>query len=270
MHEFSDRYFDKFSKLAYDNVGIYFSRVKEDMLKSKIDKLMLKNSISSYGEYFNILATGSHNKYMTEFTDEITINKTDFFREINHFDFIKKNIDFIISKNIRIRNNLEIRIWSSACSTGQEAYTIAIVLKECMPEHINIKILATDVCTEVLGTAQKGFYSESIRSEVEPYILSKYFVRNSNEYQIIPEIRNMVVFRQFNLMNEFPFNNKFDIIFCRNVMIYFDSITQQKVLDKMYNVLASGGLLFIGHSESLINKTHSLQYIQPTVYIKEI
>lgn len=268
LQSFTDREFEKYRRLIYEKSGIHLSDVKKDTLKAKLHKLMARNSMYSYDEYYDTLVTDRDKQSIIEFINEITINKTDFFRENNHFDFIKYKIQWILEKNPRILRNREIRVWSAGCSTGEEAYTLAFVLKECLPEKINIKILATDICSKVLIIAGKGIYPSRIRNEIDSYYLTRYFERSENEYKVVDSIRELVTIRQFNLMDAFPFSNTFDMIFCRNVMIYFDTKTQQSLLDKFYSVTAPGGLLFLGHSESLINKRHRYQYIQPTIYSK--
>ncbi len=268
MQSFTDREFEKYRRLIYEKSGIHLSDVKKDMLKAKLHKLMSRNGMDSYDEYYNVLVTDRDKRQMTEFINEITINKTDFFRENNHFDFIRNKINYILEKNQRITRNRGIRVWSAGCSTGEEACTLAFVLKECLPDNITIKILATDICSKVLVIAAKGIYPSRIKSEIDSYYLSKYFERSDNDFKVVDSIKELVTFRQFNLMDAFPFSNTFDLIFCRNVMIYFDAKVQQSLLDKFYNVTAPGGLLFLGHSESLINKRHRYQYIQPTIYIK--
>jgi chemotaxis protein methyltransferase CheR len=268
LMSFSDKEFGKYKQLIYNDFGIYLNCAKKDTLKTKLCKLMTRNGINSYDEYYNALVTDTDNRYITEFINEITINKTDFFRENNHFDFISKKIKFILENNQRIIRNREIRVWSAGCSSGEEAYTLAFILKECLADEIKIKILATDICNKVLTVASKGVYPAKIKSEIDNYYLSKYFDRGDNNYKVAGNIKDLVTLRQFNLMSAFPFSNTFDMIFCRNVMIYFDLKVQQHLLDKFYNTITSGGLLFLGHSESLINKKHRYQYIQPTIYMK--
>lgn len=268
LQHFTDEEFEKYRQLIYGNYGIYIGNVKKDILRTKLYKLMTRNNISSYDEYYNILITSTGKQQITEFINEITTNKTEFFRENNHFEFIKNKINFIMQKNQRILKNKEIRVWSAGCSTGEEAYTLAFILKECLPDDINVKILATDICNKVLAIAGKGLYPSRIKNEVNQYYLTKYFENTDNNFKVSDRIKNLVTVRQFNLMDTFGFKNTFDMIFCRNVMIYFDSKVQQNLLDKFYRVTASGGLLFLGHSESLINKNHRYQYIQPTIYMK--
>ena len=268
MDSFSDRQFQRYSKFIYDVFGIYLKEEKKQVLQNKLSKLMGRNNISSYDDFYDILVWAKDKQILLEFAQEITINKTEFFREINHFDFIKDKIAFILKSNERIIKRGEIRVWSSASSTGEESYTIAMVLKECLPQGVKIKILGTDISNRVLQAAQQGIYSANICNDVPPYYLQKYFQKVDEKFRVGDTIKELLTFRVFNLMSTFPFKNTFDIIFCRNVMIYFDLQVQQRLLDKFYRVLTPGGLLFIGHSESLTGKSHKFEYVQPTIYIK--
>lgn len=268
MQPTGDIHFEKFTALIYRNFGIYLSEAKKDMLYSKLNKLMQRNKISSYEDYYHLLAHDANGRYMVELADEITVNKTSFFRENSHFDYIRNNINSIISKNPKIIKSGEIRVWSSACSTGEEPYTVGMVLKECLPQGINIRILATDISKKVLLTAQRGVYPFSAKNDVEHYYLKKYFIESSRGYEVSETVKSMVTFRQFNLMHSFPFKRPFDLIFCRNTMIYFDSAVRQTLLDKFYRALPPGGLLFIGHSESISCLKHNFKYVQPTIYLK--
>lgn len=269
MENFNQVIFERYRDFINKEVGIFFSNAKKDMLKSKINKSMSLLGISSYDEYFKLITGSKEKSFLTEFINQISVNKTDFFRENNHFEFIKDNIRFILDNNKAIEKNGEIRVWSSACSTGEEPYTLAFILKEYYSIlGLNIRILATDIDTKVLSRAIKGIYPQTITSTVERYWVSKYFNKFEGNFQIKNEVRDMVTFRLFNLMNTFPFEKNFDIIFCRNVMIYFEPKVQKKIIDKFYDALTEGGLLFIGHSESLSNKSHKFQYIKPTIYRK--
>ena len=143
-----------------------------------------------------------------------------------------------------------------------------MVLKEYLPVRIDIKLLATDISAGTVANAQKGEYILDTEDLISPYFLGKYFTRNDRKYKVNREIKNLVTFRAFNLMESFPFRNNFDIIFCRNVMIYFNSATQKELVEKFYNALTPGGLLFIGHSESLSQIQYKFKYIQPTIYMR--
>jgi chemotaxis protein methyltransferase CheR len=182
--------------------------------------------------------------------------------------FIRDKIQNILRLNKRIDERGEIRVWSSACSTGNEAYTIAMVLKECLPGNIQPKILATDVSAGVISTAIKGEYFLNSEDLINNYYLNKYFTRKGAAYCINPDIKQLITFRTFNLMENFPFRDKFDIIFCRNVMIYFPPEKVEELVKKFYEVLVPGGMLFIGHSESLIHKQYNFRYVQPTIYMR--
>lgn len=268
MKTLSDGLFLKYSSFIYDNYGIHITISKKDMLQAKLIKLVIRNKIDSYEEYFRILTQNKNREMLLEFSSEITINKTDFFRENNHFEFIKNNINLITEKNKRIIRNNEIRVWSAGCSTGEEPYTLGMVLKEHFIPGIDIKILATDLSKDVLRKAMGGVYSQAIMNQVEKYYVLKYFEKEDLNWRAKSSLKNIITFRLFNLMDNFPFKKSFDIIFCRNVMIYFDNKVQQKLIDKFYDVLAPGGILFIGHSESLTGKNHKFKYIKPTIYMK--
>ena len=263
-----DNQFEKFKTLIYDNLGIHITESKREMVQAKVGKLMRKNNILNYDDYYDFLLINKNNSHWAEFIDEITIHKTNFFREDHHFEFIRNQLDSIFSRNTRILTNNEIRIWSSACSNGKEAYTLAIVLKEYLPPGMNIKILATDVSSGIIAKAQQGIYELDAEDMVNPYFLGKYFTRIANQYSVNQELKRLITFRTFNLMDSFPFKNTFDIIFCRNVMIYFNNKTQENLVKKFYHVLEQNGLLFIGHSESLTQKQYKFKYLQPTIYIK--
>lgn len=268
MKYFGDKQFELFSELIYNRYGIVYKEAKIDMLQTKLNKVMSRYQIEEYDDFFSMLQKGQDQNLEKEFLDDITIHKTDFFREMHHFDYITENIKAIMEMNPDIKSGRELRVWSSACSTGEEPYTIAMILKECLPKEIKLRVLGTDISKKVISSAQSGTFSNSIKEEIPPLYLSKYFIQSGNKYSLIEEIKSSVSFRLFNLMDNFPFKNNFHIIFCRNVMIYFDTKTQYKLIEKMYNVLNPGGLLLLGHSEGLVNKDIKVKFIQPSIYVK--
>ena len=267
MIDLSDAQFRKYRKFIYDSFGINFAEAKREILEIKLKKLISEKGLGSYGAYYDLLTKSSDRELLNEFIAEITVNKTDFFREINHFNFIKNNTTLITDNNRRILKNREIRAWSAGCSTGEEAYTLSMVLQESFP-NLDIKILATDIDQKVLKKAVSGEYGIGTADCIERYYLAKYFKKTDRNLFVCDELKSKVTFRQFNLMNKFTFKKGFDIIFCRNVMIYFDAPTQQKILEKFYDALVPGGLLFIGHSEGITDKNPGYLYVQPTVYKK--
>lgn len=268
MIQINNSLLEKFCTLIYDNWGISFNQNKKELLQGKLERIVRKYGLNSYEEYYQLLTTGDNQQYWREFVDEITIHKSSFFRENNHFEFIRGQLRVIFENNPRILKNNEIKVWSAGCATGEEPYTLAMVLREWLPEGIAIKILATDVSSRTLTIAQSGMYAANIKKDMDPYYLLRYFMRNGEEYEVVSGVKELITFRLFNLMEQFPLKDTFDIIFCRNVMIYFDLLTQQELIQKFYEYLIRGGLLFIGHSESLLNKEHNFEYLQPTIYLK--
>lgn len=266
------KYLDLFCAYLYKNMGIYIEDNKQNLLSQKLTKLMADAGVSSIGEYYHCIVappiTERQKSIQNTFIDTVTIHKTNFFRENNHFEFIKRSISQIIQESPTIKLTKEIRVWSSACSTGEEAYTLAMLFKEILPADIRVKILATDISPQSIRTALDGSYKFGPEDNITNYYINKYFVKDDDRWIISNEIKNLVTFRLFNLMDSFPFKNPFDIIFCRNVMIYFDKDVQEKLIGNFYNALAENGLLFIGHSESLIQIKHNFVYHEPTIYKK--
>lgn len=260
---------EKYRVLLKRTLGLHFTPAKLEMLQAKIDNVMRRNGINSYDLFYELLTKSSNRNYWNDFVDAITVHQSSFFREKKHFEFIRSQLRSILENNRRIIKNSEIKIWSAGCSTGEEPYTIAMVLKEWLPPEIVVRILATDVSGRTLANAQTGSYRlDDIKKEMDPYYLSSYFNRTEKSCEIKPALKELITFRLFNLMDDFSFRDTFDMIFCRNVMIYFDLDDQQNLINKFYEVLTPGGLLFIGHSETLINKRHKFQYVQPAIYLK--
>lgn len=199
--------------------------------------------------------------------DALTTHKTNFFREPEHFEFLR-------SKALPTIKSDRIRIWSAGCSSGEEPFTIAITLLEELPDnhHMDVRILATDISITVLEKARQAEYEEDILGEVKPLVLQKYFTcarfKKPRIYRLNPNAKSLVKFAQLNLMSEWPMKGPFDIIFCRNVMIYFDKPTQYRLIQRFGQLLRKGGYLFVGHSESLAVLSHPFHYVQPAVYVK--
>ncbi|MCK5129107.1 MAG: protein-glutamate O-methyltransferase CheR [Clostridiales bacterium] len=267
---FKERHFKSYSGLLYDKTGISISPSKREMFHMKIQKLMRRHSVECYDEYFDLITNINDTKHVQDFINTITTNTTEFFRENAHFEYLKDNIEEFLKSNPRIMQNNEIRLWCAASSSGQEPATIAMVLKECLDPRISIKILATDISSKVLKIAMKGSYTDGECEGISKYYLMKYFKKTHNGYQLKHTILKSISYRYFNLMQDFNFKSNFDIIFCRNVMIYFDRDVQETLINKFYENIVNEGLLFIGHSESLINKMHSYKYLGPSIYKKLI
>ncbi len=267
------KYLDLFCEYLYKNMGIFTEESKKMLLAQKLVKLMNDAGITNVGEYYHYIVappiTEKQKKIKNTFVDTVTVHKTNFFRENNHFEFLKKSIAQIIQESPTAKYTREIRVWSSACSTGEEAYTLAMLLKEILPPDMRAKILATDISPQSLQTAIAGVYKFGPEDNISSYFVNKYFTQyDSDRWIINDEIKKSVTFRLFNLMDTFPFKNPFDILFCRNVMIYFSREVQEKLINNFYNVISDNGLLFIGHSESLIQIKHNFVYHEPTIYKK--
>ncbi len=266
------RYLNLFCEYLYKNMGIYIEESKKNLLSQKLIKLMDDGGINSLGEYYHFIvspAISEKQKALKDkFIDTVTIHKTNFFRENNHFEFIKRNVREIIATSPSVKYTKELRVWSSACSTGEEAYTLAMLFKEILPPDIKVKILATDISPQSVHKALTGVYKFGPEDNITNYYINKYFTQSDDQWIISDEIKKFVTFRLFNLMEPFPFKSPFDIIFCRNVMIYFDREVQERLVNNFYKSLSDEGLLFIGHSESLIQIKHSFSYHEPTIYKK--
>lgn len=266
------RYLDLFSEYLYKNMGIYIEDNKKNLLAQKLSKLMSDSGITNSGEYYHFIVSPpiseKQKDLKNKFIDTVTVHKTNFFRENNHFEFLQRNVNEIIANSVSARTTGELRVWSSACSTGEEAYTLAMLLREILPGNIRPKILATDISPDSIRRAMEGVYRFGPEDNITNYYISKYFLKRDSDWAITDEVKSFVTFRLFNLMESFPFKNPFDIIFCRNVMIYFDKEVQEKLVNNFYDALALKGFLFIGHSESLIQIKHRFTYHEPTIYKK--
>lgn len=266
------KYLDLFCEYLYKSMGIFIEENKKSLLAQKLLKLMAEEEIKSAGEYYHFIIappiTEKQKRVKNRFIDTVTVHKTNFFRENNHFEFLKRNINEIISNSSTANITGEIRVWSAACSTGEEPYTLAMLLKEILPSNMRAKILATDISPQSIQKAMSGVYKFGPEDNITNYYINKYFNQRGDFWTIAEDVKKNVTFRLFNLMDPFPFKNPFDIIFCRNVMIYFDREVQEKLVNNFYDSLIPNGLLFIGHSESLIQIKHNFSYHEPTIYKK--
>jgi len=273
----NDREFQRFSALVYEHAGIKMPPAKKIMLEARLQKRLKSLGIGSFEEYGDyVTSREGHENELVHMIDVVTTNKTDFFREPAHFEFLVKTA---IPKIQQIRQNVSnepLRIWSAGCSSGEEPYTLAMVLSEYAQQKpgFNFSILASDICTQILKTAKTAVYPED-RADTIPVNLKKKYLLRSREREralvrIAPNLRSMISFRRINFMDDnFGINEKMDIIFCRNVVIYFDKSTQQTLMKKFYNQLKPGGYLFIGHSETLSGLDVKFDSVASTVYRKE-
>lgn len=273
----SDEAFFSLRDFIYNNCGIYINESKKYLIELRIINRLQANNLKSFDEYTYFLARNNNRKELYELIDSITINETYFFRGLEQFEALTKAIIPEIIK-IKSEKNKTVRIWSAACSTGEEPYSIAIMINEYLKAeypYVNFQILASDINKSVLETAKRGEYFEySVRNTPEEF-LSKYFVFKSNLYYLRNDIKRMVKFSNINLYDseQVRMVSGCDIIFCCNVLIYFDAVSRKKVLADLYGIINNNGYLFVGESESLhgINKDFKLVHFpKAMVYKKEI
>lgn len=261
------RTFREFRDLIYQESGIALSDEKKQLLENRISKRLKALSIQSEDEYLRILETDLNQDELTELIDVVSTNLTFFYREKSHFEHLGN-----LLQSLRKSNKKELKIWCAAASTGEEPYTLSMIALESLEgSGIDFKVLATDICTKVLKRAMQGIYEEKQFEKMPPYFANKYFNRiNTNEREVIDIVKSKVIFKRFNLAKyPYPLHGEIDIIFCRNVMIYFDVQTRAKCVNEFSKLLTNDGYFYLGQSENLLGITHSLKSIGTSIYRKE-
>jgi len=266
--------FARLCSLIYEQSGIVLGPDKQTMLELRIKRRLRSLSLDSYATYCDYLFKGHHEgEEIVQLLDVVSTNKTDFFREPDHFDFLVRTaVPALMARNDSRRPLL---IWSAGCSTGEEPYTLTMVLSEYARAHpgFRFKVMATDISTTVLEKAERGVFTTEVISPVPVEMKKKYFLRSrdksSNLARVIPELRQMVEFRRLNFMDaDYGLAEKVDAFFCRNVIIYFDRATQERILKKLCHELLPGGYAFVGHSETLHDMDLPLKAVAPALYQK--
>jgi len=269
--ELSNTDFDRLSKFIYTNYGIKMPPAKKIMLQARLQTRLRANNMGSFKEYCDyVLSNKSDTSEIVHMIDVVSTNKTDFFRESAHFNFLE---DIVLPEFYEKNAGDTIRIWSAASSSGEEIYTIAMVVNEFIEKNkkMNFSILGTDISSRILEKAAKAIYHIDRLAPVTLNLKRKYLLRNKNkeikDVRIVPELRKKTSFQRLNLMDtSYPVPKNFDVIFCRNVLIYFDRETQEKVINKLCMHLKPGGYFFLGHSESITGIEVPLKQLQPTVF----
>ena len=262
--------FSRIYRLIKSRYGIDMSRKKE-IVQGRLDNYIHINGFLNYSEYMNAVESDVTGKWERELVNILTTNHTFFMREFEHFDFLRQVVLPELRRKEERRKDL--CIWCGAASTGQEPYMLAMLLKDYFGlehEAWDTKVLATDISTEVLQHAAAGVY-EGEQIECLPDHWKRRFLRqidNGMHYEITKEIKDEVLFRQFNLMEPFPFKRRMHIVFLRNVMIYFDKETKQQLIQKVYDVMEPGGYLFIGRTETIDRSSTPFQLVQPSIFRK--
>lgn len=270
IESISDEEFNLFRKMIYQEAGINLTDMKRALLQARITRRCRELSINSFRAYYDYLRDNYESEKF-HFINAITTNKTEFFREKRHFEFMNE----VVLPEFENSGRRELKIWSSACSTGEEPYTIAITLMEYFKNRKkpDIKILATDIDTNVLETARNGVYRKELLGDVEGDLLKRYFYRGTGDkegtFKVKESLSELIHFRRLNLMDSsYPMKGTFAVIFCRNVIIYFDKETQKRVFKTMHRYLDEDGYLFLGHSENITSITRDYRIIGSTIYSK--
>lgn len=255
----SDADFDQYRKLIYDESGITFSATNRAILESRLKERLRDKQLPHVKDYYAILVKDKEELKLL--LDSVTTNLTRFFRNQPHFDAL---INYVIPEILKIKKTLgetKIRVWSAGCSTGEEPYTLAMIFKDLLPAPYTAEIIASDLSLKSLMVGKSGFYPENRITGIPEKYLSRFFDHKNNGYQAKDELMKMIRFDYHNLKNDSGQRNV-DILFCRNVLIYFDEAAQKAVIDRFWNTMSAKSFLFIGHSESLFGMKTRFEFLK--------
>lgn len=267
--ECTDRDLAAIVRMVYETSGITLHAGKRALVSARLQKRLRHHGVASFRDYVKLLQSDVTGEELTAMLDAIATNHTAFFREPQHFDFLAGTVLPALRERSGARPILG---WSAACSSGEEAYTIAITASQALGDDASrrIRLLASDISTRAIARAAAGMYRQERTAELPRHLVLKYFQRATGAQpgtlQIAPAVRQMIEFRRLNLLHPAPPGPPFDFIFCRNVLIYFDRVAQQRVIDTLEARLARGGYLFLAHSESLNGLDHGFTWVAPAVY----
>jgi chemotaxis protein methyltransferase CheR len=271
MKKLQDEEFIQLARYIKGNFGVNLTQ-KRTLIESRLQNILLEKNFESFAQYYEYVVSDKNGDAVISLIDKLTTNHTFFMRESEHFEFFRSTL--LPKLSSVYSKEKDLGIWSAGCSTGEEPYTLAMIIHDFFvanKSQWDTKILATDISTRVLQRAVEGVYSNEALLEISDRWKKVYFNRHDQHNSIVADnIKKEVIFRRFNLMNkEFPFKKKFHVIFCRNVMIYFDAETKRHLIEKFYQNLEHGGYLFIGLAESLNFEKTKFKYVMPSVYRKE-
>lgn len=269
--------FHQLRDLIYEKCGIFYADNKKYLVENRLTRRLEEYGFKTFEEYLYFLKYDTQRNHELSFLyDSITTNETSFFRNPPQLEAFEKGVLPLVVENLRKSSNSKLRIWSAACSTGEEPYTLAIMLLEnrVIMSGISTEIMASDISEGVLSSARKGIYGNNSVRNTSKYHIDKYFIINSDTYTVKPEVKNMVKFSNINLYDQLKMKTMkgFDVIFCRNVLIYFDDKAKKQIIASLYDSLNPNGYLFIGHSETLHNISRAFKLVnfnRMPVYKKE-
>lgn len=266
----NSRTFQRFRALVYRESGIRLDDHKRVMVASRLQRRLSELGLTSFEEYYALVVGGPNDAELKVMLDCIATNQTEFFREPRHFAFLRDRVLPELSEH------KAVRIWSAACSSGEEPYSIAMTVADTRGAVVarQCRILASDISTRMLAAASAGLYPSARVRPLNPSLVRRHFLRGTDTQadlvKVKPHLADMIVFKRINLMEDrYPIKGLVDVIFCRNVMIYFDRTTQDRVLARLGQCLKPGGYLFLGHAESMPEITREFQYVAPTIYQKQ-
>ncbi len=264
-----DRTFRQFAELIYKEAGIHLAEHKQALVSARLGKRMRLLKIDDFEDYYDYVQNDRSQAELSQLLDAISTNVTFFYREADHFDILSS-----VVRKWADSGQKRFRLWCAAASTGEEPYTLALTMAETLSDLRDVKILATDISTSVLNVARKGEYEVKKLEKISKKLVQTYFSPVSGKgvktYQVKKHIKDMITFTWLNLSAPpFPMRGPLDVIFCRNVMIYFDNAVRQRLLDEMHRLLKPGGYLMVGHAESLSGLLGGFKSVRPSVYIKQ-
>jgi chemotaxis protein methyltransferase CheR len=270
MLDITEREFRQLADYIQLHYGIRLGREKRALVVGRLQNYLVQHNFTSFSNYIKHVIADRSGAAAMEMMNRITTNHTYFLREADHFYFFRDKILPYLESTVRDK---DLRIWSAGCSSGEEPYTLTMLLTDYFgPKKYlwNTKLLATDLSDKVLEQAQQGIYLNSDLAVLPDSWKKAYLKKINDEKSVFGDaVKHDIIYRKFNLMDEFPFKRKFHVIFCRNVMIYFDTETKEQLVNKFFNFMSPGGYLFIGHSESLNKARTKFRYVCPAVYRKE-
>ncbi len=260
------RIFEVLRKLIYEKSGITLGDNKVALVTARVGKRLRALKLETHEAYLEVLQKDESGDELVSLLDAISTNVTSFFREADHFEFVGK----VFSEWVE-SGQQRFRFWSAACSSGEEPYSLAMKLLETADiRQLDVKILGTDISTKVLAHCLQGVYDEARLETVPRQLLAKYFEKQGDLWKVRPQLQNMTVFRRLNLsVPPFPMKGPLDMVFCRNVMIYFDKEVRSRLISEIYRLLKPGGFLLVGHAESLTGLDTGFKPVRPSVYVKK-
>jgi chemotaxis protein methyltransferase CheR len=270
MEIISDKEFQLLAELIHAYSGIHLKAEKKTLMTGRLNSFLKELNLTTFMDFYNYAKNDKSGVTISKLIDKMTTNHTFFMREKQHFDFFRDQVIPYLKNNVY---NKDLRIWCAASSSGEEPYTLAMILHDALGKEMpawDKKLLATDISVDVLEQAKKGIYPQDRLADIPRMWKMQYFEdAGDNRFQVKDFIKKQVIYRRLNLLEPvFPFKKKLHVIFCRNVMIYFDNPTKEALVEKFYDLLEPGGYLFIGHSESIDRNKSRFKYIRPAVYRK--